>query len=239
MTSYVFISDLHLSKEDENLNKQFDKFIQDIAPDYQYVYILGDFFNTWVGDDNLDKWSRSVALKLASLAKKGIKIKLMHGNRDFLLGDDFCKLANCELISDPYLLKIEQMNILLSHGDDLCTLDKQHQRFRKLTRSNWFKKLFLKTPLRLRLWLANKVRRNSQKTQKAPKVVDVVRDSVTRRMLSYGVKTMIHGHTHKPQIQYYTDNNTLLLRIVLSDWDDNTRYLCYDLTNGFYMRQCP
>jgi UDP-2,3-diacylglucosamine hydrolase len=239
MMSIVFISDLHLSKECETLNQQFDYFIENLATDYKTVFILGDFFNVWVGDDQLNEWSYAIAKKLASLDNKGIKVKLMHGNRDFLLGNRFAQVAKCELISDPHVLTCDGQAIVLSHGDDLCTLDKSHQRFRRLTRSRLFQVLFLKLPLALRLKIAQKMRIKSQSGGKKRKIVDVVRQSVTERLLVCQSNTIIHGHTHKPQIQYYTYNNKVFRRIVLNDWDDKTAILCYDSTNGFHMRQCP
>lgn len=238
MIDAVFISDLHLHPDDVGILNRFDAFLSWAQDSVKSIYILGDFFHAWPGDDSIDDWSRSIALKLSNLKQQGITLYYMHGNRDFLLGKTFAKLAGLQVLSDPTVIKLGEERVLLSHGDRYCTKDISHQRFRLLTRNLLFSTLFLCLPLSFRQKLVNKVRDISlSNTTKSMDEMDVVADAVIKHMNSYQLFILIHGHTHRPGLTEYNNNSRKLQRYVLSDWDDTPRFLCYDRTKGIYFAQ--
>ncbi|KTD75044.1 UDP-2,3-diacylglucosamine diphosphatase [Legionella waltersii] len=235
MIDAVFISDLHLSPSEPEIKERFNGFIAWAESKVKSIYILGDFFHAWAGDDSLDDWSLGIANQLKSLVDKGINIYFMAGNRDFLLGERFAKLSGWRVLQEPTKIQLHDRPVLLVHGDRYCTKDIAHQRFRKLTRNRFFSCLFLALPLSMRLKLVEKIRKNSSsKRYLSSEQIDVVTDQVTKHLKSYNVNSVIHGHTHK------SGEHTLHLsenegkRYVLSDWDDNPTLLCYDITKGFY-----
>ncbi len=235
MIDAVFISDLHLHPEESAIQKRFDFFLEWATSSVKNIYILGDFFHVWAGDDTMNDWSRAIAAQLHAVKDKGINLFYMHGNRDFLLGSVFAKHVGWTVLSEPAFIDLGEEKVMLTHGDRYCTKDKAHQRFRMLTRNKIFSTLFLSLPLKYRERLVNQVRSRSQHNQyKSVEQMDVVSESVTQHMISHHVKQLIHGHTHKPGITTYIENDTKLTRYVLSDWDDRPELLCYDKTKGFY-----
>lgn len=238
MIDAVFISDLHLHPNDDAIQARFNAFIAWAAKHVRKVYILGDFFHVWAGDDSLDSWSDGIAVQLSSLAQQGIRIFYMHGNRDFLLGRRFAKRAGWTILPQPSVIQLGSENVLLVHGDQYCTKDKSHQRFRLITKNKLCQMIFLSFPLSFRNKIVNKVRGISigNKT-KALDVMDVVPDTVTEQMNKHQVNTLIHGHTHKPGLNLHHHQGRELQRFVLSDWDDTPWLLCYDNTKGFCFDQ--
>lgn len=235
MIDVVFISDLHLHPNDEEIKLRFDKFIDWAKDSVKTVYILGDFFHAWAGDDSINEWSLGIAKQLKSLVSVGISLFYMAGNRDFLLGDVFAKHAGWTVLREPTIISLGQEKVMLVHGDRYCIRDKAHQRFRLLTRNKLFTFLFLSLPLSYRDRLVNKVRTMSQNNQsKSMEEMDVVEDSVIAHMSQHQITTLIHGHTHKPGLTSYEVKQQTFRRYVLSDWDDNPKILCYDNTKGFY-----
>ncbi|KTC93278.1 UDP-2,3-diacylglucosamine diphosphatase [Legionella cincinnatiensis] len=233
MIDVVFISDLHLHPENQEIQERFNQFLKWAKVSVKSIYILGDFFHAWAGDDSIDEWSRSIALQLYSLKNHGIDIFYMHGNRDFLLGRDFAQLAGWTILSEPTVIQLDQEKILLVHGDRYCAKDLAHQRFRRLTRNKVFSYFFLKLPLKLRQRLVSQVRYRSQMNQnRSMEEMDVVSEVIIKHMRHYKVTQLIHGHTHKPGITIYENNVEKLRRYVLSDWDDKPQLLCYDNTKG-------
>jgi len=239
MPEALFIADLHLEQSDETVNKTFEAFLQKVAVETKRLYILGDFFNFWIGDDVMTEWHRGIASRLAKLSQSGVEIFLMAGNRDFLLGKQFANLANCKLLPDPTLIKLGEQTVLLKHGDDLCTLDKRHQLFRKITRLRIVKNLFVSFPRRMRLAIAEKLRQLSFKHNKnrPKKILDVVDDAVISCLEKARSDILIHGHTHKPQVHHFKDKNSVKIRYVVGDWSDTCLYLCYDSTKGLIIKQ--
>ena len=159
----------------------------------------------------------------------------MHGNRDFLLGKQFAELAGWTHLFEPAFIELGNEQIMLAHGDRYCTKDKSHQRFRILTRNKLFSALFLCLPLKYRNQMVNKVREMSFNSQnKTTEQMDVVPDAVIKHMKQFKIRTLIHGHTHKPGVTSYEENSLELTRYVLSDWDDTPLILCYNNTKGFY-----
>lgn len=215
----LFISDLHLDPADPKTTEIFMYFLNNIANQSQALYILGDFFEVYIGDDDESSWLTSIKTALKNFTRSDIPVYFMHGNRDFLIGKKFFKETGVILIPDPSLININNKTILLMHGDSLCTLDKNHQRFRKITRCLFIQKLFLLLPLSIRQNVAKKLRykSSSDNKNKSYKIMDVTESAVLNNLQQYQVSTIIHGHTHRPAI--YAN------RIVLGAWHDAGNYL--------------
>lgn len=236
MIDTVFISDLHLHPEEYGIQERFNSFLKWASKQsIKNIYILGDFFHVWAGDDTINDWSRGIAKQLHTLKKQGINLFYMQGNRDFLLGKTFARLAGWVILSEPTIIYLNEEKVLLVHGDRYCTKDRAHQRFRLLTRNKIFSALFLRLSLKYRERLVNQVRSRSQNNlSKSVEQMDVVAESVIQHMQAYGVTQLIHGHTHKQGIITYPTNSGELTRYVLSDWDDRPKLLCYSNTKGVY-----
>jgi UDP-2,3-diacylglucosamine hydrolase len=233
MIEAVFISDLHLHPKEPKIIEFFFQFIRWAETNTQSVYILGDFFHVWPGDDALDEWSLSIAEQLSMLASKGVQIYFMPGNRDFLLGSVFARLASMTLLKEPTVISLGNLNVLLVHGDRYCTKDKSHQWLRRLTRNSFFPKLFLSLPYNLRAKLVNKVRQHSQENSRKPSsYMDIVVTNMLKHMRKHAVNTIIHGHTHKPGLTTHEHQGEVFRQYVLSDWDDRPFLLCYNRASG-------
>jgi UDP-2,3-diacylglucosamine hydrolase len=234
MIEAVFISDLHLHPEEHAIGARFNQFLKWAQVSVKNIYILGDFFHVWLGDDAIDDWSRGIAQQLFSLKQQGINLFYMPGNRDFLLGKTFAHLAGWTPLSEPTVIELGEEKTLLMHGDSYCTKDLSHQRFRRLTRNKLFKNLFLSVPLKYRERLVSQVRYRSENHHKSIEEMDVVKETVIQHMSYFQVTQLIHGHTHKQGLTLYQTNLTELKRYVLSDWDDKPQLLCYHNTKGLY-----
>jgi UDP-2,3-diacylglucosamine hydrolase len=232
----VFISDLHLNPEEEALTQRFFHFLEWVETQTESLYILGDFFHVWPGDDAMDEWADEIARRLANLAIAGVKCYFMAGNRDFLLSHCFARLSRWIQLPDPTVITLGRQRIMLSHGDRYCTADKAHQWFRRLTRWVGFAWFFNRFPLSWRKKWVSQVRRYSAEHHrfKSSQQMDVVERHLLKSMQLAKVNMMIHGHTHAPQaIQYSASDSLIYKRYVLSDWDDNPVILCYYKTYGF------
>jgi len=230
----LLISDLHLEQERPDITRAFLHFLDTRARHAEALYILGDFFEVWIGDDAMTPFQRSIAQALRRLADSGTRIYLMHGNRDFLLGKAFCREAGCTLLGDPHTVELAGEKVLLMHGDSLCTLDIGYQKMRRLLRNPLSLFILRNLPLDTRHRLARKLRSESrsQTRMKASDIVDVTPDEVQRVMARYGVKTLIHGHTHRPDVHELQVDGQPARRIVLGDWDTYGWALQVD-NNGF------
>lgn len=238
MIDAVFISDLHLHPERHDICKRFDLFIQWASENTRVVYILGDFFHVWAGDDSLEPWSYSIAKQLSWLASKGIKLYFMHGNRDFLIGKRFATLASLTFLPEPTVITLDETKILLVHGDRYCTKDLKHQWLRRLTRNSIFPRFFLCLPRTFRFNLVNRIRQQSQANRDKPaSYMDVVALPMLKHMQHMHVNILVHGHTHKPGLTQHEHQGELYQQFVLSDWDDNPMLMCYDKTNGLYFNR--
>ncbi len=224
----LLISDLHLHEQRPDIARAFFRFLQESAPQADALYILGDFFEVWIGDDAISPFQQQVATALKQLANSGTRIYLMHGNRDFLIGKQFCRLAGCQLLKDPALLQHKGDNILLMHGDSLCTDDHDYQRMKRILRNPLSLFILRHLPLKTRRKLAGDLRAKSrsQTRMKAAEITDVNAAAVEQAMQRHGVRTLIHGHTHRPA----THNLPTGTRIVLGDWDSHGWYLQLDET---------
>ncbi len=222
----LFISDMHLQENRPALTRAFLHFLKTDAPQAKALYLLGDIFNLWVGDDAMTDFHRTIAAALKQLAENGTEVFIMHGNRDFAIGQDFCKQAGCTLLKDPSVITPFGQPILLMHGDLLCTQDISYQRMRRVLRNPVIKYLLLNLPLKLRLKIANKARQISQSAtrKKAMTIVDVTQQEVVHIMEKYQTTCLILGHTHRPAVhdlEVNINNKKLAAkRYVLGDWSD-------------------
>lgn len=238
MLEAVFISDLHLHPEIPVITQRFQALLEWALTHTRRLYILGDFFHVWPGDDGMDDWSVAIAKLLKDKVDEGLTLYYMHGNRDFLLGKQFARQSGITLIKDGTVITLGKERVLLSHGDRYCTLDKAHQRFRRLTRNPLFIKTFLRTPYAWRAKIVNKVRQQSRKkTSMDQAIMDVVDQALLRHMARHRVHVLIHGHTHKPGVKQLEFKHKKYLQYVLSDWDDIPLILCYDNSKGFKFEQ--
>lgn len=221
--SVLLISDLHLSEERPDITEAFLFFLKYKTEHCERLYILGDFFDVWVGDDGMGLFEQSIAGELKKLAEKGIEIYLMHGNRDFAIGLAFCQLANCTLLKDPTSTDFYGMPVLLSHGDFLCTQDIAYQRMRRLYRNPFVLFLLKCLPLNVRRYIGRKLRAKSRtnKKNKAASIMDVTPQAVVDLLENYNVQLLIHGHTHRPAVHELIANQKPAKRIVLGDWEPN------------------
>ena len=220
----LFISDLHLEPDRADISQAFFDFLETHAVKAQALFILGDFFNVWLGDDHVTELSTQVAKKLHALSEAGVSIKLMHGNRDFLIGDTFAESCGGELIQEPFLLEAFNQKILLMHGDVLCTKDHDYMSFRQMVRDTKWQQEFLSRSVEDRITFAVEARKQSKSmsSNKADDIMDVTTEAVSDIMQTHAVKTLIHGHTHRPAIHDLTENAQ---RMVLGDWDDMAWYI--------------
>jgi len=217
----LLISDLHLEEERPDISRAFLHFLETRACQAEALYILGDFFEVWIGDDAMTPFQRSIAQALRSLSGSGTRIYLMHGNRDFMLGKSFCRAAGCTLLADPSVVELNGERALLMHGDSLCTRDEGYMRLRRLLRNPFSLFVLRNLPLSTRRKLARKLRNESrtQTRMKASDIIDVTPELIPRVLAEHRVRTLIHGHTHRPATHDLVVNGRPAQRIVLGDWD--------------------
>lgn len=216
----LFISDLHLHETRPHITRAFFHFLNTQMQDATALYILGDFFDAWIGDDDDTPLHRDVAQALKTLSDKGTQIFLMHGNRDFLIGEKFSRLAGAQLLAEFSVIDLYGQPTLLLHGDSLCTGDKDYIAFRQQVRSTQWQQHILAQPLATRKMLAAQLREKSQfmNSLKADEIMDVTNDEVIRLLSHHNTTRMIHGHTHRPARHPLTIGDKPCERIVLGDW---------------------
>jgi len=227
----LFISDLHLTSERPAANEAFFEFLEREAPGAAGLYILGDLFEFWVGDDDLgDPLNAIVAGFLANTAKAGTPVYLLHGNRDFLMADAFCRAAGATLLEDPTVVDLFGTRALLMHGDTLCTDDVAYQVWRKTCRSEGWQKPFLAEPLEARRARMLQLRAKSEadKRTKPPVIMDVNEEAVREELRRHGCTRMIHGHTHRPAHHVLDVDGRACERWVLHAWYTGGGYLEMD-----------
>ena len=227
----LFVSDLHLDPARPEITRLFGDFIEGEARGADALYILGDLFEAWVGDDDPSDTGAFVAEKIRALADSGVPVSFMHGNRDFLLGDDYARRAGMKLLTDPTRIDLHGKPVLLMHGDTLCTDDVAYQQFRAQTRDPAWQARFLSQPLAARLAFAQQARAASQARQGELRhagtmetITDVSPAAVAAAFEEHGVDTIIHGHTHQPAVHDAGGRR----RIVLGDWYEQGSVLRVD-----------
>ena len=228
----LFISDLHLCASRPEINRTFFEFLRGPARAAESLYVLGDLFEYWAGDDDLDDpFNASVVAALAGCSRAGPSLHVMHGNRDFLLSEDFAKACNARLIEDPHTLDLFGTRSLLMHGDTLCTDDLDYQRFRSEVRAPAWRKDFLSTSLAQRKERIEALRRTSEseKKRKAPELMDVNSGAVEAALREHGYPRLIHGHTHRPARHEHRVDGRNCERWVLADWYRSGSYLRCDV----------
>ena len=228
MDDIVFISDLHLAPERPQMIELFIRFADDIAAQADVLYILGDFLEYWLGDDDPAPAMKQVFDKLIELDENhGTKIFFMHGNRDFLIGNKLADRCHFTLIDDAHRITINHRDALLMHGDTLCTDDVEYQKFRQLSRSEAWKQEILNKSLEERIQIALSLRAKSKQstTEKEEYIMDVNQDATDNVFIENDISLLIHGHTHRPAIHHKTINGNDTIRIVLGDWYETGSYL--------------
>ena len=231
MPHTLFISDLHLSADHPHSIAAFQRFIATLAPQAEVLYILGDLFEYWAGDDDRhDPFHEQVVSALHDLSRRGIKICLMHGNRDLLMGDELAQAAGATLLDDPTLLELYGTPTLISHGDKLCTDDVEYQQFRTQVHDAGFQKNFLAQPLAARKAYIEQLRLHSTtaKQSKDSAIMDVNIDAVAALLREHNYPRLIHGHTHRPKRHEHMVDGHRCERWVLSDWDQQASALLCD-----------
>ncbi|MCO7222942.1 UDP-2,3-diacylglucosamine diphosphatase [Pleionea sp. CnH1-48] len=210
------ISDLHLCDDEPHLLQLFQHYLTHHAQQLDQLIILGDFFEVWVGDDHRIEWIESIRQRLLSLTQQGTDVYFCHGNRDFLVGETFAQSANIKLMEEHQPHRIGSTDVLLCHGDSLCTDDDAFMAFRKESRSQAWQHQFLSLPLEQRITIARGYREQSKAAQanKTLDIMDVNQQAVAEVFERFNVNTMIHGHTHRPALHPMGNKQ----RIVLSDW---------------------
>lgn len=223
----LFLSDLHLPPAASPLRERFRAFLEGPAREAEAVYILGDLFEYWVGDDVGLKIYAPEAAALAALTAGGVPLYFMHGNRDFMVGKRFAQLSGMQLLRDPLLLDVYGVPTLLSHGDIYCTDDLAYQRWRRFSRNPLAQWLYLRMPVSRRERVAGGLR--SAKANKPESILDVNEAAIRAAFRQYDVPRMLHGHTHRPAEHHYDIDGSARERIVLSDWHgEHCEYLRAD-----------
>ncbi len=222
--STLFISDLHLDASRPDISRLFLDFLKSEAAQAEALYILGDLFEAWVGDDEQSALGVSITQALRELSHQGVGTYFMRGNRDFLVGPDFARTASLQILPDPSVLLLYGEPTLLMHGDLLCTDDTAYQAFRAQVRNEQWQTHFLSQPLDARLAFAEQARQASKQHQSGlmkeqqETIMDVSQIAVNDIMQRYGVRRLIHGHTHRPAIHSFYNGDISSQRIVLGDW---------------------
>ncbi len=221
MSHTLFISDLHLSEDTPLIRKRFLEFLAGPCRDADALYILGDLFETWVGDDDIPApFNRKVVEALNELTSSGTAMFLMHGNRDFLIGENFAKACGATLLPDPTEILLYGVRTVLTHGDQLCTDDAEYQTYRKQVRSAAWQRQVLALPLETRYKMALDATTMSLKAKqsKTVEIMDVAPQAVTDLLRKYEYPRLIHGHTHRPARHVYRLDDHSCERWVLQDW---------------------
>ena len=216
----LFISDLHLDDSRPDITAQFLQFLEAEAANADALYILGDLFESWIGDDAADAGQSAAILGLRSLTQRGVPCFVMHGNRDFLLGEQFCLRSGARLLADPVLLTLYGANVRVMHGDALCTDEHAYQRLRATVRDPGWQRQFLALNISQRRALAGAARDGSKAhlAAAAYTITDVNADSVATVLRESGAATLLHGHTHRPAVHAISVDGRDCTRIVLGDW---------------------
>lgn len=230
----LFISDLHLDSVRPGITELFLKFLREDARRAERLYILGDFFEAWVGDDDDDPHHARVMAGLKGLTDAGVPVLLMHGNRDFLIGEAFVQKTGVKLLPDPTLVDLYGQPTLLIHGDTLCIDDKEYQMVRRMLRDPAWQKDYLAKPLAERKTIAAHARAESKAhtAAQADYIMDVNQKAVEDLMRKHQVSRLIHGHTHRPAVHHFTSDGKKKERIVMGDWYEQSSQLSWTPEGG-------
>ena len=220
MSETLFVSDVHLDAKRSAIVDLFNQFLLKRAINADAIYILGDLFEYWIGDDAPYKEYTSTFDALKKVSSAGVPIYFMHGNRDFLIARKFAHQTGIKLLPEELVIDLYDQKVLLLHGDTLCTDDIKYQEFRKKTHNKLYQWIVLHLPVSTRQKLANYLRNTSKEeiAEKTEDIMDVNQSAVETALENHHVTTLIHGHTHRPQIHHFTKNAKDYTRAVLGDW---------------------
>jgi UDP-2,3-diacylglucosamine hydrolase len=226
----LFVSDVHLDASAPQATEQFVDFLSSYAAGAEALYILGDLFEVWIGDDDPNPEKARITDALRGLTASGVACFVIHGNRDFLLGRQFCDRTGSRLLQDPVIAEFDGERVLITHGDALCTDDHAYQELRSVVRTADWQRRFLALPFDVRDRFANKARAGSKahNARMAPQIQDVNADAVELAYRTARVRRLIHGHTHRPGIHDTLIDGEPAQRIVLGAWYEEGSYLVYE-----------
>ena len=216
----LFISDLHLEAARPEIGRQFLEFLEQEAVYAEALYILGDLFEAWIGDDDPNPHYAEMKRAICTVADGGVAVFFMHGNRDFLIGRRFAGETGVQLLPDPCKVNLYGQDVLLSHGDALCVDDVKYQEVRSVTRNPGWQAMMLKKPLAERQAIARQARADSMAHGGSldPQISDVNQGAVEQLLKTHDVRTLLHGHTHRPAVHRFLLDGATATRIVLGDW---------------------
>ncbi len=237
----LFISDLHLQPEREDITRAFEGFMQREAQAADALYILGDFFEVWVGDDDDAPFNQRIADTLTTFSNSGRPLYLMSGNRDFLMGEAWAQRCGATLLGETEAISLHGTDTLLLHGDSLCTRDEPYMAFRQMARSPAWQAELLGKSLEERRMIARQLRQQSKSmsSMKAEDIMDVTPAEVVALLEQHHCQRMIHGHTHRPARHSLEANGANAERIVLGDWDTHGWWLQADNDGGLQLLNKP
>ncbi len=221
MKQILFISDLHLSQEYPDSLSRFENFSSALPEEVGQIFLLGDIFDFWIGDDGAEILGHDkIEKQLREISSSGVELFFLPGNRDFLVGQDFANRTGCKLLPDPSIVEIGKERVYLTHGDALCTDDVEHQQSRSVLLSSKWRKAFLNKPIQDRLDTALGLRKKSEDSKQAKpmSVMDINQLHLEGIMRKNQVRIVIHGHTHKPAIHEFDLDGMKARRYVLGDW---------------------
>jgi UDP-2,3-diacylglucosamine hydrolase len=236
----LFISDLHLETDRPDIGKQFLEFMEGEARAADELYILGDLFEAWVGDDDPNTHYFTIKRAIRKLGDSGVPVYFMHGNRDFMVGRGFARETGVNILPDPHRITLYGQRVLLSHGDVLCTDDVQYQRIRAMTRDPEWQSKMLEKPLKERIAIAQEARRQSMERtiNMSLEIMDVNQQAVEAIIREHDVDVLLHGHTHRPAVHDVDLGKRRAKRIVLGDWYTQGSVVRWD-SLGPHLEQLP
>ena len=236
----LFISDLHLEGDRPEIGRQFVGFLEGEARGAEALYILGDLFESWVGDDDPNPHYADMKVAIRNLSDSGVPVYFMHGNRDFMIGSRFAAEAGVTILPDPLAVELYGNKVLLSHGDALCTDDVEYQQVRQMTRNPEWQAMMRAKPLAERLAFAADARSKSQQRNAtlAEEIMDVNQQAVEATVAEHDVDILLHGHTHRPAIHTFDVDGRERKRIVLGDWYEQGSVLRWD-ADGYSLDEMP
>lgn len=236
----LFISDLHLEAGRPEIGVQFLDFLSGEARDADTLYILGDLFEVWLGDDDPNPYYAGMKAAIRELVDSGIPVFFMHGNRDFMIGDEFATETGVTILQDPEPIDLHGEKVLLSHGDALCTDDVEYQRFRATTRNPEWQAMMLTKTIQERIAYALEARQGSMEHGESldDEITDVNQGAVEALIRKHGADILLHGHTHRPAIHEVRLGDRTATRIVLGDWFEQGSVVRWD-ENGPRLETMP
>ena len=238
--TFWFASDLHLDPSTPQIADRFMRFLAGPARGARSLFLVGDLFEAWIGDDDPEPAHREVVAAIAAAAAAGTLVYVMRGNRDFMIGERFCSDAGAILLDDPAILPVGSERVLLSHGDGLCVDDRAYQKLRALVRDPSLRESFARLPIEARRRLASEAREGSREhlANASAYITDVNQPAVDALMRDADVPLMIHGHTHRPAVHRFQSDGVERTRVVLGAWHDEAHVVRWD-DSGWQLMPCP